>query len=143
MNYASIVYCRGGSIGSPLIRAADRWGRWSHCGIVIPWGGVIEARAFHGVVLTPMVEVIARVSHLETVEIKVPDLAGGLAWAQAQIGKGYDYGAIFGNLLRESWQDDDRWECSELVEAFLAQCGRPRFREQAWRISPNLSWSVL
>lgn len=140
---ACLVYSRCRTPGSPLIRHADRWGQWSHCGIVAAANTVIEARAFHGVVQTPVFEFLYRASHTELVEIAVPDIAAGLTWAQQQIGKGYDYRSILGNLLRQSWQDDERWQCAELVEAFLVACGRPRFRASTWRISPNLSWSVL
>lgn len=139
---ATIAYSRGLSVGSPFIRHADRWGRWSHCGIVMPGETVIEARAFHGVVETGWDRFAERATHVERVEVPVFDLWAGLSWALQQRGKGYDYLAIMGNAVRESWQEEDRWHCAELVEAFLAKCGRQRFREATWRISPNMSWSV-
>lgn len=140
---ATIIYSRSWTIGSPLIRHADRWGQWSHCGVVVPDGRVIEARAFHGVVATPRRDFDKRASSQEVVHITVPDLDAGLAWLDQQVGKGYDYAGILGNAFRQNWHDPERWQCAELVEAFLASCGRARFRADAWRISPNMSWSVL
>ena len=144
MSTATIVYSRSFGITTPLIRHADRWGRWSHAGIVTPGlQNVVEARALRGVVVTPYVEFVERATQHDVVEIEVPDLAAGLAWLEPQIGKGYDYRAVAGHLFRQSWEDEDRWHCAELVEAFLAACGRRRFRHSAWRISPNNSWSVV
>lgn len=139
-----VAYCRSPSIGGFLIRNADRWGRWSHCGLLTPEATVIEARAFHGVVETPRSEFVRRYVRgaMEFVAVDVVDPAAAYAWAREQVGKGYDYGAILGNVLRESWQDDSRWECSELVEMAIAKAGRERFRDAPWRISPNLSFMV-
>lgn len=139
-----LVYSRGWSIGSPLIRHADRWGAWSHCGLLDADGQhVLESRAFAGVVRTPWPEFLARTTHLEQVDVACPNPAAGLAWAHSQVGKGYDYLAIFGNLVRESWQKAGRWHCAEYVEQALVQAGRQRFRRETWRISPNNSWSVV
>lgn len=140
---ATIVYSRSRSLSTVLIRGADRWGRFSHCGVVTPNDTVIEARLLGGVIETPRDKFNARASHQELVHIPVFDLDAGLEWLSSQRGKGYDVLAILGNIARESWQDEDRWQCAELVETFLTKCGRPRFRPDAWRISPTQSWSVL
>ena len=143
MPSVTLIYSRSATIGGLLLRAADRWGRWSHCGVVTANGTVIEARAFVGVVESPWVDFIERTSYHELVQVEVPNLDAGLWWLGCQIGKPYDYGAILGNIFRESWESEDKWECSELVEAFLVACGRRRFRQELWRLSPNLSWSVV
>lgn len=139
-----VAYCRSATLGGFLIRNADRWGHWSHCGLLTPDETVIEARAFHGVVEVPRSEFAQRYysGALSYATIECPDPAAALSWARAQVGKGYDYGAVLGNLVRESWQDDSRWTCSELIEGALAQGGRARFRDAGWRISPNLSAMV-
>lgn len=143
MDLATVVYSRSFTLGTPILRHADRWGRWSHCGIVTPDQRVLEARAFHPVTDTTWEAFEKRTTYRETVDIEVPNLEDGLKWAWEQKGKSYDYKAIFGNLFRESWQSPDKWHCAEFVEMFLAKCGRPRFRQETWRISPNNSWSVL
>jgi hypothetical protein len=96
-----------------LIRMADRWGQWSHCGLISERETVLEALAFKGVVETRTEDFFERVSHYEIVYFAVPSAAAGLRWAREQLGKGYDYGALFGNLFREPWQDDSRHDCAE------------------------------
>lgn len=137
-----VVYSRSPSIGSVLIRMADRWGQWSHCGLISERETVLEALAFKGVVETRTEDFFERVSHYEIVDFAVPSAAAGLRWAREQLGKGYDYGALFGNLFREPWQDDSRHDCAEFVEWALIHAGRMRFRSPAWKLSPNLSFMV-
>lgn len=138
----TVIYSRFRTLGSPLIRHADRFGRWSHCGILTPDFSVIEARAFHGVVETPVSVFNRRASHQELRQVECPNPDAAIDFAREQIGKGYDYGAVLGLLLRESWEDDSRWHCAELVEAALVAGGRRRFLSEAWRISPNMSFIV-
>lgn len=139
-----IVYARSHTVGGLLIRHADRFGRWSHCGIVTPESTVIEARAFRGVVETPAAEFYARYPTVEFRNLDCPDPARGVLWARNQVGKGYDYAALLGLALRRgSWAEDDRWHCSELVEAALAEAGRRRFIDAPAVISPNLSFMVI
>lgn len=139
-----VAYCRSPSIGGFLIRNADRWGRWSHCALLTPHDTVIEARAFHGAVETNGTEFFERYKRgaLIYATVECPDPAAAVTWAREQVGKPYDYGAILGNLVRESWQEDNAWTCSELVEGALAVARRPRFRDAGWHISPNQSYMV-
>lgn len=141
---AAVLYARSASLGGLLIRHHDNVapGRWSH-GAVLLWGQVVEAHALHGVRSIPLSEFEATYSRIERVEYEVPDAAAGEAWLVSQIGKGYDYLAVFGRLFRRSWQDTSRWHCQELVETYLAQCGRQRFRDSPAHITPNLGYMVL
>lgn len=139
-----VAYARSHTLGGVLIRHADRFGRWSHCGVVTDPATVIEARAFKGVVETPLREFVRRYPAVEFRNIACPAPAVGLVWLRRQLGRGYDYGALLGLALRrQSWADDDRWHCSELVEAALAQAGRRRFIDSPAVISPNLSYMVI
>jgi uncharacterized protein YycO len=139
-----IVYARSHTIGGLLIRHADRFGRWSHCGVVTPESTVIEARAFHGVVETEASEFYNRYPTVEFKNVVCPDPLRGVLWTRNQVGKGYDYPALAGLALRRgSWADEDRWHCSELVEAALVQAGKRRFLDAPAVISPNLSYMVI
>lgn len=139
-----IVYGRSATLGGLLIRHADRFGRWSHCGVVTPENTVIEALAFRGVVETPAAEAYARYTRIEFANIDCPDPGAGVRWARSQVGRGYDYAALVGLALRrKSWAEDGRWHCSELVERALAEAGRRRFRDSPAIISPNLSFMVM
>ena len=137
------VYGRNHTPISIALRNFDRWGSVSHVGTLTPDGTVIEALWDRGVVETPLPEFRDRYSRLVFVDTVVPDAVAGLQFARAQLGLPYDRKAIFGNLCRHSWQDPGAWHCAELREAILAAAGRPRFREQTWRISPNQSLMVL
>jgi uncharacterized protein YycO len=141
---AVVLYARSASLGGLLIRHHDNVapGRWSH-GAVLLWGQVVEAHAIHGVRSVPLAEFEAAHSRVERVEYDVKDADAGEAWLLEQIGKGYDYLAVFGRMFRRSWQEPGRWHCQELVEAYLARCGRQRFRDAPNLITPNLGYMVL
>ncbi len=140
-----VIYCRSASIGGIIIRHADRFGRWSHCGIWTPDDTVIESRPFKGVVEGSYLNFMAKypnISQSKVVEIPCPDPDKSIAWARDQIGKGYDYLSLLGLLTRNSWQEEDRWHCAELIEKALIEGGRERFRDSPWHISPNMSYLV-
>jgi hypothetical protein len=137
----AVIYSRNHGAGSVLIRAASWWGRWSHVAIV-DGGDVIEARAWHGVVRTPLALHLARASAHERVDIECPDPLAALTFARAAVGAGYDWGGLFGIALHERTEDPGRWFCSELVEAALVAGGRDRFRELPSRITPTASYLV-
>jgi uncharacterized protein YycO len=137
------VYARSHNPISIALRNVDRWGTVSHVGTLTPEGTVIEALWGPGVVETPFDEFRARYTKVVYVDTIVPDARAGLRFARAQVGMPYDRKALLGNICRRSWQDPGAWHCAELREAILAAAGRPRFREQAWRISPNQSLMVI
>lgn len=138
-----IIYSRERSLGSIAVRAGSWWGQWGHCGLVTPQGTVIEAVAFGGVVESSLHHAQARASKWAIVEVECPDPVAAVAFARQQLGKPYDWGGIFGMVAREPWARDDRWFCSELVEAALAAGGRRRFRVETHRVTPAMSFNVL
>lgn len=148
MPVLTAVYARSHTVGGIAIRFADFVGnRWSHCGIVTPEGTVIEARSFHGVVETSWTAFAKRYpgkGQKSYKDFQIPDPQAAMDWARTQKGKGYDYAALLGLALgRESWQEDDRWHCSELLETALVHGGRRRFIDDSGVISPNLSYMVI
>jgi uncharacterized protein YycO len=49
-----------------------------------------------------------------------------LRWLDQQVGKDYDWGAIFFAIgLNRNWRSEEDWFCSELAAAFALQCGMP------------------
>lgn len=135
------IYSRSLMPGSFVICALT-WSKWSHCGVVTPDGTVIEAAAFHGVREISASEFLAGKTSTLIREIPVPDDAAAIAFARTQVGKPYDYLGVAGIGLHRDWQQDDRWFCSELVEAAAAAGGRPRFINDARRVTPQESWMV-
>lgn len=143
--FITVVYARSHSLGGLLIRHADRLARWSHCGVLLRSAAtVVEARAMHGVVATPYEDFACRYGQgrVERVSVQCPDPLAGEHWALQQLGSGYDYLAVLGGAMRQSWQEPGRWMCSELVEMALHQAGAKRFRDGPSRISPNVSYMV-
>jgi hypothetical protein len=138
------IYRRSHTIGSVLIRLASWFGPYSHVGVLTADGShVIEASAFKGVVRIPLTLFIQGSSKYEVQEIECPNPDKGLAFIEAQIGKPYDWGAIFGMVARQhSWEDVSKWYCSELLEATIQAAGRRRVRIGFGRITVDQSYII-
>jgi hypothetical protein len=56
---------------------------------------------------------------------KIPHPNPDAVWQHAcsQVGKGYDWGYLFGWLLRRNWQDPEKWVCHELIPWSCQQAG--------------------
>lgn len=123
---ARIILSRTGGLGSAIVRAMPPAGPWSHCGVVLG-DTVIEARAWRGVVETPLAEYQAHASAWAVVELWAPRPDDGEAWARSTLGARYDWTAVIGIPLRSrAWQHDEtRWYCSEHGAVYLARCGQP------------------
>ena len=69
----------------------------------------------------------------------VPNEGKSLGMALQQIGKPYDWRALFGFLFHRDWTEPDSWFCSELVAWSAQQGGARWFRSDALnRITPWL-----
>lgn len=131
-----VIFGRNNLPFSWLIRIVT-WSRWSHCGIIIG-DSVIESTAMRGVTVTPLADFIARYKshHIATVMVK-DDVWSAQERAMAEVGKGYDFLAIFGILFRTGWSNGNRWFCSELV----AHAAGTYRKNRVGRITPETIWS--
>ena len=107
-----LIFARSNQVGSLAIRLFT-WSRWSHVGI-IDGDAVIEAVGFKGVVVTPLEEFKQRYSTYEIAYAPVEDIDRCYYRAYQQVGKKYDWSAIFGHIFRRRWDDTEAWVCSEL-----------------------------
>jgi uncharacterized protein YycO len=115
--------------------------KWNHSAIYFEDENlVIDADTPAGVNKYTLVEFISKYPNYVMLDINVPDLSYAKAFAKNQIGKEYDWTAIFSFIFRRDWQEEDKWFCSELVEATLIAGGLKRFRDSANRITPYLNW---
>jgi len=113
-----ILAYKGTSFVSRMIRLQTR-SEYSHVAIQLPDETVIEAWTIGGVrhVASPTE------AHTPGTEIDVFEITGEydfgkvLAFLNSQLGKKYDFRAIFRFLTRRKHPLDDRWFCSELVLA--------------------------
>lgn len=138
------IYCRSRTAPSVAIRMFDGLRQWSHvAGILASGNYVVEARAFKGVIVTPLSEVIDRSSAWEIVERDVPDKHMGDSWALGTVGAGYDWAGAVGSPLNRGWQMDGRFFCSRHETLWEEAAGRKVFRGNARNITPNNSFMVL
>lgn len=136
MPTVALLFSTTNSPFSWLIRLLT-WSRWSHVSI-IDGDEIIQAHALQGVVAASYQEAIEAASACEMVRIPCPDPGRVIAAARSQIGKGYDWAALFGFLFRRDWQDDAKWFCSELVAWSFQQAGCLLFRpDRIRRVTPE------
>ena len=132
---------RGPGIIGTLIRWQTR-SPYSHASLYCPGDGVVEAREGHGV---------RRLSQLdplpgETIDLfEVPSatpeqLARLWQFAQAQVGKPYDYTMVlrFVSRRQASRKEAGKWFCSELAFGAFRHAGIDLLaRTEPWEVSPG------
>lgn len=136
-----IIFARNRSVASLIIRLVT-WSRWHHCAVIMPDGlTVIESRGGlwgdTGVIETPIKEFKSRYSTIEIAEIDCVD-DQGYDFLRSQLGKKYDFLAIFGILFRTGWDNHNRWICSELIAGATGQFRKARVS----RVTPEHLWMI-
>lgn len=128
-----------------IINRSTRPGaRWTHTATWDRERGVFnEAKLFRGVVETPEGEWFDHYARTELLAVEVIDPAAGLAYAQAQVGKRYDYMGAASVPFRASWQDDRRWYCCEKELAVLTAAGRQVLRDPERGFHPHDLWRSI
>jgi uncharacterized protein YycO len=127
-----------GDLVSALIRDKT-FCAYSHVEFVLNDGTTLGAHAEGGVAIRPanydnFTKIAVFNVPVATDEVK----ASILAFAMAQVGKPYDFGAIAGLVLNRDWRNTSKWFCSELVAAAFEQ-GQPLLRvaDSVDRITPR------
>jgi uncharacterized protein YycO len=123
-----IIFGRNKRPVSLFIRLAT-WSRYSHVGIILEDGRVLESTFSKGVHTTSLTEFTNRYSKVEEAYIE-----GTPHKALKQLGKKYDWRGVLGILFRrKSWNDPAAWWCSELIAICV-----PFFRNtRLGRITPE------
>ena len=136
-----VHFLKSHSISGWLIRLFT-FSQWNHVAIEID-GQVYEARGATGVTRSSAKGYLQGWAKSATVEINAhkPDLA--VKFLDAQVGKGYDFGAIIALPFRQPWHSKSKWFCSELVAAALAAAGWKEVRIKSHRITPRDLWILL
>jgi hypothetical protein len=100
---------------------------------------VIEAVGGKGVVLTPFESFKSRYTDI-TFGTMATDCTEeeAIQRALAEVGKGYDRGALFGILFRTEWDCPDSWFCSELI----AHSSGIFRNDRLHRITPEMIYMV-
>lgn len=89
------------------------WSDYHHGGVVVG-DEVIEARADKGVIKTPL-ESFKRRYKGNYIIFDIPHRGDYQRRLHSQLGKPYDWGAIFKFVLRGDWSKEDKWFCFELI----------------------------
>lgn len=131
-----LVFCNSERIGSRLIRKLT-FSKWSHVAIV-DGDTVIEA-VWPRVRRVPLAHLLETHRDHEFAEVDVEMESVALSFAGSQIGKRYDWRALFGLITpTRDWERSDQWDCAELVAAAInAGSRRALFRDKA-RVTPQM-----
>lgn len=132
------------SIGGWIIRVGTR-SAWNHCDVLFDDGTLIGSTGAGGVKRITLDERLNCGPHevykyrIDEIKLTDEEEAKARAFAEAQVGKPYDFTAVFAFALpwRENWNVKRKWFCSELVAAVINSTGRLFARKDAHRITPN------
>lgn len=130
-------------VGALLIKIFT-FSKWNHVGLMFDNGMVYDVTATTGVRKTHISTYERYYKNMEYIDVLVPDQLSALEHAEKQLGKKYDYSAIFGIIFQNrKWEDPDKWFCSELVEFLLVKGGKRRFRSSTSSILPRETYAVV
>ncbi len=84
-----------------------------------------EASMTHGCRAGVVDQLMEGIVVYRDMQVVVPDIDAAWAFAEAQVGKGYDFAGAVGIPLTysENWADDSKWWCSDLTFAILLAGG--------------------
>lgn len=130
-------------LGGTIIKLAT-FSKWSHSAIMFDDDTVIDVTRPTGVRQLTKEQFLAQYPNSDFHYVEVPDENKARKFALEQLNKRYDITAIFGIIFQNRrWQDDNKWFCSELVEAVLAAGGKIRFRTVVSSILPRETYAVV
>ena len=139
-----ILFCRSNTFASWLIRKLT-WSDWSHCVILEPDGvHTIEAR-WPEVRVATLTDVLLEYEVVEIVAMPIANPQAAVSWAWNQVGKPYDWMALFGFIFRPKgdWTDPGKWFCAELVAMAWAHGGSPLVKaDLVSRVTPGMLWML-
>ena len=132
-----ILLFRGRGLISALIRWQTR-GAYSHAAILLPDGRILESWQGDGVRIK-VLDDMRGVESYEVTGITPEQWDAAIAFAESQVGRGYDYWAVVRFIARSRMPDNERWFCSELVFDALRHAGVHLFqRIDGWAVSPGM-----
>lgn len=105
---------------------------------------VVDVTFLSGVRIMSFARFKTKYSNIEMIEANVPNEIAGKTFAISQMNKGYDWKAIFGIIFQNrSWENTDKWFCSEFAEAIRIASGRRVFRSDISGILPREIYAVI
>jgi hypothetical protein len=143
MDKVTVLFIRSKGFAAKLIRAVT-WSKWSHVAFVLDSNSVLDATFKHGgVKIRRMADAIHDVEDYQFVDFYVPCAAEIRLALLDEIGKPYDWTALFGLWWHRDWQENDSWFCSEFLAYGFSKGGYPMFRDESMhRITPDHWWKL-
>lgn len=136
-------------IGAWLIKLFT-FSKWNHTAVLfddsndIDNCSVVDVTASSGVRVMSFYRFKKIYKNIEILDTYVPDENAGKSFALSQIGKKYDWGAIFGIIFQNrNWESRNRWFCAELSETIRVESGRRVFRSDISGILPRELYAVI
>lgn len=114
---------------------------YSHASLILPDDTILESMQGQGVVHNRSLISCADTTDVCEVVGLASVHAAAQRFAEAQLGKPYDYTMVarFVSRRPETRKSSGKWFCSELVFASFASAGLPLLRDtEAWEVSPGL-----
>lgn len=132
-----IVFSASNNIGGVVIRLFTA-SPWNHVDVLFDDGTLIGATSEDGVQKTTLQHRLEayQVRSYKIDRIDLKDEQAARRFAEAQVGKQYDWGGVFGTVFRTDLERRSKWFCSELVAAICAAGGTPLVRMKHHRITP-------
>lgn len=135
-----IIYCTSTGFVSALIRFFT-FSKWSH--VAIEYNGVvIDSTSVNGVAVSSVNEFTASHRSIHTEELTGVNEDAVWKFLKSQLGKEYDFRAVFAFPFRKSWQQNDKWFCSELAAEAIIIGGR-NLKIKSSRVTPRDLWAML
>jgi uncharacterized protein YycO len=119
-----------------LIRAVTAC-KWHHCAVA--FGDVVYEARFNGVTKTTLEHFKSRGKY-RCVDVQLSDEKSAIHFADAQLGKGYDWRGLLGFKFGRNWQSSGKWYCSELAAAVAKAGGVELVRRELLGVSPRDLW---
>lgn len=132
------------NIGSWLIKIFT-FSRWNHTATLYDDGTVFDSTFLSGVralSYEKFTEIYPRRRQV-LIDIDLPNERAAREFAEAQVGKSYDWSAILGVIFQNrKWNSPEDWFCSEYSEAQISKGGFTFFRDTAHNILPRESYAI-
>lgn len=132
-----LIFVDRGTPACYAIRAMTA-SRWPHVAVEVD-GWVYEARAATGVQRVGIVQAAQDAIDIGFAEVRCNDRLAR-AFLEAQVGKPYDWTAIWTWYGSRDWQEPDAWFCFELAAAAAAFAGRPLVSTGLARVTGRHLW---
>jgi uncharacterized protein YycO len=137
-----LLFSHGNDLISRLIRWQTR-GDYSHVAIELENATIIEAWHKGGVLHHPDAAAFAKIHPGAIVtpftirDISSKKMTKARNFLLGEVGKPYDFRAVFRFVSRVPATKNNRWFCSELAAAAFAHAGMPLLHQEPEHISPR------